>query len=299
MSQVLPTSSVESRPPGAARPVRARIHAGLPTMSDAERKVAEFMTEQSHSAVRLSAKRLADQVGVSEATVIRFCQTVGFEGFRDLKLELAAETLGTDTVAPSAVKPTDDMATIAAKVFRADVDALTNTHAILDVTKLERAVEMIGEATRLEFYGVGSSVPVALDAYYRFLRLGLPAGIATDPHMQGVSAAHLPAGAVVFAVSHSGRSFETLSSLRWAKRAGARCIVLTSHANTPIGQLADIELVVASVESALRPEAVASRLAHLAVVDVLSVAVAVRRSDRLAADLAKDDAIVAEREIDT
>lgn len=283
---------------GTPRPAWARIQAALPGLTEAERRVAQLVTEEPETAVRLSGKRLAERAGVSEATVVRFCQAAGYEGLRELKIELAAEALGVAAFTPSAVTAEDDLAVIAAKVFQADIDALNNTHAILDIAAIERAVNLILGATRLECYGVGSSVPVALDAYYRFLRLGLPAVIATDPHMQAVSAAHLPEGAVVFAVTHSGRSFETHASLEWAKRAGATCIVLTSHSGTPIGKLADVELVVASVASTLRPEAVASRLAHLAVVDVLSVALALRRGRRLSADLAKDDAIVAEREIE-
>jgi RpiR family transcriptional regulator, carbohydrate utilization regulator len=282
----------------AARPVWARVQAVLPSLTDAERRVAQLISDQPDVAVRLSGRKLAESVGVSEATVIRFCQAAGYEGLRELKLELAAEALATTPLVPSAVEKSDDLATLAAKVFRTDVDALTNTHAILDIAAVKRAVDAIARASRLDCYGAGSSVPVAIDAYYRFLRLGLPAVIATDSHMQAISATHLPPGAVVFAVSHSGRSFETYSSVSWAKKAGATCILLTSHPDTPMSKLADIELVVASVASTLRPEAVASRLAHLMVVDVLSVAVAMRRSERLAADLAKDDAIVEEREIE-
>lgn len=281
-----------------ARPVWARIQAALPNLTHAERIVAEWISSNPEAAVRLSGHKLAESVGVSEATVIRFCQAAGYEGLRELKLELAVETLRANPVSPSAVQPSDDLTTLAAKVFHADVEALTNTHAILDMGAVEAAVDAISEATRLQCFGAGSSVPVAIDSYYRFLRLGLPAVIVTDSHMQAVSAVHLPPGSVVFAVSHSGRTFETHSCISWAKKAGATCILLTSHPDTPMSKLADVELVVASVESALRPEAVASRLAHLAVVDVLSVAVAMRRSDRLARDLAKDDAIVGEREID-
>lgn len=284
-----------STPP---RPVWTRIQAALPGLTEAERRVAKLVSEDPAGAVRLSGKQLAERAGVSEATVIRFCQAAGYEGLRELKIELAAEAVGVTAFTPSAVTADDDLAAIAAKVFQADIDALANTHAILDVAAIERAVELLLGATRLECYGVGSSVPVALDAYYRFLRLGLPAVIATDPHMQAVSAAHLPKGSVVFAVTHSGRSFETHASLTWAKKAGASCIVLTSHSGTPIGKLADVELVVASVASMLRPEAVASRLAHLSIVDVLSVALALRRGPGLNVNLAKDDAIVAEREID-
>lgn len=165
-----------------------------------------------------------------------------------------------------AVGPGDDAGAIAEKVLRSDMQAISDTLAVLDAAALEAAVGAMLGASRIEVYGVGSSVPVALDAYYRFLRLGLPATVVTDPHMQ-------------------------------AGRAGARRVLLTSFRNTPIGELADVEIVVASPESALRPEAVSSRIAHLAVVDALSVALAVRRPDASREALLKDDEIIAEREV--
>lgn len=281
----------------APRGVLARLRAAYPSLSGAERRVADAVEGEPEAVLRLPVRALAGRIGVSEATVVRACRSLGFGGLKELKLELAAEVLSPERAVHEAVGPGDDAGAIAEKVLRSDMQAISDTLAVLDAAALEAAVGAMLGASRIEVYGVGSSVPVALDAYYRFLRLGLPATVVTDPHMQATSAAHLPEGAVAFAVSHTGRSFETHAALRQAGRAGARRVLLTSFRNTPIGELADVEIVVASPESALRPEAVSSRIAHLAVVDALSVALAVRRPDASREALLKDDEIIAEREV--
>lgn len=277
--------------------VMARLRGAGHALPEAEQRVARFFEDRPTEAVRLPVKTLAQRIGVSEATIIRCCRSVGYAGLRDLKFALAAETATPLQAIHEDILPTDSVVTIAQKVLQSDIQAIADTLAVLDGEALERAVAALLAATRIECYGIGSSRPVAMDAYYRFLRIGLPATVVTDPHMQAVSAAQLPPGAVAFAVSHTGRTEETLNALQKAKAAGATCLLLTSYSNTPLGRHADIRLVTAARETAFRTEAVASRIAHLSVVDALYVAVAMRRFDGALEALDRANAIIAERRI--
>lgn len=279
------------------RGVLARVNAALPSLGPQERKLADLLVQDPGLVARLPIRELAAQLGVSDATIVRGSQSLGYDGFRSLKLAAAQESSPSEWLVREPVDASDDALAIAKKVFRSDMQAISDTLAVLDEDVLERAVNAILTAPRVEFYGVGSSVPVALDAYYRIVRLGLPATVVTDPHMQAISAAHLPRGSLAFAVSHTGRSVETRAVIQRARNAGATVLLLTSYRNTKLGELADIEIVTATPESALRPEAVSCRIAHLAVVDALSVAVALRRTDSAREALLKDDEIIAEREI--
>lgn len=283
---------------GPPRGVLVRARTLRHSLSEAEQRVVDALQREAAELVQLPVKVLARRIGVSEATVIRCCQSLGYRGLRDLKLALAAETLTPHKVIHQAVGPGDDVRAIAEKVLRSDMQALSDTIDVLDTVALERAVDVLSSASRIELYASGSSAPIALDAYYRLLRIGLPATVVTDPHMQATSAAQLPPGAVAFAVSHIGRTPETRNALLKARAAGATTILLSSYASTPLSRVADILIVTASPESALRPEAGASRIAHLALVDALSVALAVRRPEAAREALLRDDAIIAEREIE-
>jgi DNA-binding MurR/RpiR family transcriptional regulator len=298
-------SSVKAKSVGSRRAARgvpagvlARIRATAPSLSEAEQRVAAAILERPREVVFLPVKELARSVGVSEATIVRCSRSLGYSGLRELKLALAAETLNPPhQVIHESIRPGDSVLTVARKVLRSDQEAITDTLDVLDGPALERAVAALLGASRIEFYGIGSSMPVALDAYYRFARLGLPATVVTDPHMQAVSAAQLPPGAVAFAISHTGRTRETLNALQKARGAGATCILLSSYASTPLSHLADVELVTASRETLFRTEALASRLAHLSLIDALYVAVATQRLDDAERGLARTDAIIAEHRL--
>ncbi len=283
---------------GIAQSVFARLRAGYPALSEAEQRVAVAFERDAAALVHLPLTSLAARIGVSEATIIRCCQSIGYRGLRDFKLALAAETLAPHRVIHEAILPDDSDAAVVDKVLRSDMQAIADTLAVLDVGAISRAADALVAATRIECYSVGSSIPIALDAYYRFLRLGLPVGIVMDPHMQAVSAAHLPPGAIAFAVSHGGRSIETRTAMEEARDAGATCILLTSFHHTPMESLAHIQIVTAPIDGALRPEPVASRIAHLCVIDALTTVVALRRPTASRAALVQDDAIIARRVIE-
>jgi RpiR family transcriptional regulator, carbohydrate utilization regulator len=287
-------SDIETSP----RAVSARVRARYQSLPEAERKVADAVEHDAKTVVRLPVRALAARIGVSEATIVRFCRSVGYEGLRDLKLQLAAETLSPTAAAYEEIADADAVPTIVEKVIRADMQALADTLAVLDQAALDATVTAILDAPRVEWYGVGSSVPIVLDGYHRLLRLGFPTSVVTDAQLQAASAAHLPAGAVAFAVSHTGRSIETERAISWARRAGARCILLTSHQRTPIGRLADIEIVTASPASSLHPESGASRIAHLAVIDAISIALAAKRREAAGEALLTYQEVIAEHLLD-
>lgn len=247
------------------------------SLSEAEQLVARFIEQHPEKVVRMASRALSQKIGVSEATITRCCQSLGYSGLRELKLAIAAETLSPLLPHHAAIDPADSTLVIAQKVLRSDMQAIADTLAVIDERVLEAAIAALAAAPRIELYGVGSSMPVVLDAAFRFLRIGLPSVAITDPYVQLAAAAQLRPGMVAFAVSHSGRSPETRNALRVAGEAGATCLLLTSFANSPIGEHAQIELIVADHAIADSAETVARRIAHLSMVDVLCAAIAARR----------------------
>ncbi|MDR7418921.1 MAG: MurR/RpiR family transcriptional regulator [Armatimonadota bacterium] len=268
-----------------------------PSLTPSEAAVAALTLAQPGQVVRLGIEALARRAGVSTATVLRFCQTLGFEGFKDFKIALAVESGRSPAILADEIRASDTPAEIARKVFQADMQAIAQTLELLDERALNRAVETLDAARRIEVYGIGSSAPIAVDAYYRLLRIGLPAGVVTDSHMQAVSASLLRRGDAAFIISHTGRTRETLNAAEKARAAGATVIALTSFQRSPITALAHVVLVTASAETAFRVEAMASRIAHLSVIDALYVALATRRLESAIETLERTSAIIEEKRL--
>lgn len=260
-----------------ASAVLARIRALDGRLTPSENAVAQIVLSHADDVVGLSVETLADEAGVSTATVVRLCRTLGFSGFKDFKIALALER---GNAAPHAlqerIEPGDDLTQIARKVLNSEAQALRETLDLLDAASLSAAVDALASARTIAIFGMGSSTPLVVDAYYRFARIGLRVSTPPDSHMQAVSAALLGPDDVALVISYTGRTQELLIAARQAKAAGATVIALTSFLRSPLLEHADVHLVTAVTEATSRVEAMASRTAHLGVIDTLYVALAMR-----------------------
>lgn len=261
------------------RPVLPILRGIVQTLDPAEQRVARFILEHSEEVAAFSVAKLAKHTEVSTATVMRMSRKAGFSGFEELKRSLTAH-LNIQEFRHADITASDSNIDIARKVFRADISALEATLATLEPESFNAVVETLLGARQIVFFGVGSSVPIAIDAYYRLLRIGLTVSVVTDPHMQTVTASQLAKKDVAFLISHTGRTEETLSVLETVKTGAARSIGLTSFHDTPFTRACDHCLITASSETAFRVEAMTSRIAHLSVIDALYVTLATRLPTR-------------------
>jgi len=257
-----------------------RIRAVLETLAPGARRIADYVLERPDDVLKMSVTELSEETQASEGSVINFCQRLGLSGFQQLKLSLAQEIVRPVQFIHEDLEIGDDAAVVCRKIFHSGIQALQDTLSVLDHTALAKAVETLRTARRIEVYGIGSSAPIADDAHYRMLRIGLDAKAVTDSHIQAISASRTDPGVAVLTISHSGATHETVMSTKLAKAAGARTVVITNYARSPIQAHADVVLFTMARETRFRTEAMMSRIAQLCVLDALIAALALADHDR-------------------
>lgn len=248
----------------------SRIRQLLPGLKTAESKVAEFILKDPSLVPELTITELAEKTGVSEPTVVRFCQKIGLKGYMELKLNLASEL-----PAPAYVHDTigdgDAPLQVLEKLFDANQEAFRNGKNLTGTRDFETAVEWLSQANRIEFYGFGGSGCVATDAQYRFFRLGVACNAYRDVHMQFESASLLDENSVVVAISTNGSTRNIIEAARIAKEAGARVIGLIGRDKSPLHQFCDIAFSLVCQEPAPVIQRFTTRLVQLALLDALFV----------------------------
>jgi DNA-binding MurR/RpiR family transcriptional regulator len=257
----------------------------LPSLSPAEQRVARLVTADPAAAARQTITELASAAGTSEATVIRFCRSVGMAGYPQLRIRLAAEAARRveppdARVVGGDIPPGADMAQIIATIAFNDARAVEETADQLDVAACEQAVAALHAAGRIDVFGVGASGFVAADFQQKLHRVGRTAYYWPDTHSALTSAALLGKGDVAVGISHTGATSDCIDVLAEAQSRGATTIALTNFPRSPIAEVSDLVLTTAARETTFRSGAMASRLAQLTVVDCLFVAVAGRNRTR-------------------
>ena len=252
----------------------------LQAMRKSERKVGQFVLAQPDEVIRMRIVDLAEQAEVSEPTVVRFCRAVGCNGFQDFKLALAQQLASSPSIGQIAVTDSDSIAQYSFKVFDSTVDSLLKVRDNLDLEMLDRAVQALCAAKRVEFYGFGASAAVAFDAQHRFFRLQLATAAYSDPHLQNMSATSLSPDDVVVAFSQSGRTKALLDSIALVKTRGAKVIAL-APSQSPVADAATIPITIDVKEDIQIYTPLSSRIAHLVVIDVLAIGVAQQKGPQL------------------
>jgi RpiR family transcriptional regulator, carbohydrate utilization regulator len=263
----------------------AAIKSLYPSFYEVEKRIADYILLKPEQVMNMTVAQLSKEIGVADSSIVRFCQKAGFEGFTQLKINLAQTMDRPELLIMEDIRSEDDPYTVMSKVFAASINALRDALKMIDTEELSRAADALCQAERIEFYGVGTSAPVAMDAYYRFMRVGLPAYAATDPHISRISANRLNERCVAVAISHTGRTKDTVKTLEIAKNKGAKTICITSCLNSPITGIADIKLIAPTHESRFMKEAVSSRIAHIALLDGLYAYMAMRKFSTAAAGI--------------
>ncbi|WP_449603696.1 MurR/RpiR family transcriptional regulator [Paenibacillus sp. Marseille-Q9583] len=244
-------------------------------MSQMERKLAERILSSPGEIVHMGITELAEQCGISPATITRFCKVLHFKGFPDFKVKLAAEIAHSDAAPQDGGSSYQDI--VAGNPLSVIVEAMQTNHltsirdttSLLDLERLQAAVNLLCQARRVDLYGMATSSIVAQDFYQKLIRIGVNCTAFADSHMQITSASSLSEGDVVFAVSYSGETPETIDALACAKGSGASTIALTSYGSSTLATLADIPLFSSSLEKGMRRGDMASRIAQLHIIDIL------------------------------
>lgn len=249
----------------------------MPTLAASEARVANWILQQPETVMGLSMAQVAQACGVSDTTVLRFCRTVGFQGYLDLKLSIARDLTSPTQVIHDDIVEGDAPITMARKVFMSNIQALYDTLEILNEEALNQAVTLLDGARQILIIGVGTSGPIVQTMYQMFFRLGLNCKAQTDSYLQLMEVALLGPGDVVVAISQTGSSTDPILTLEEARRNGASTICITGNAQSPITQHADVTLL--SVARETRAETIASRIAQLTIIDALYVIVSWRNME--------------------
>lgn len=247
----------------------------LPILPPSEKKIASFIIENPQEAISLTANELGKRSLTSGAAVIRLCKSLNLKGFQDLKLRIAGDLQKTNDTGFSDIEPNESIESVIEKMTNNSIQTIRETAELLNVDELKRAIEVVRNARKIHFIGVGASSIIAQDAQQKFLRINKTAYAFADMHMAATQVANAESDDVVVGISFSGETKEVARVLQFAKEKKATTISLTKYGNPIVTNYADIKLYTSvTKEATFRSGATSSRIAQLQVIDILFMCVA-------------------------
>jgi DNA-binding MurR/RpiR family transcriptional regulator len=239
------------------------------SFSEKEKKIADYILSNPSAVVTPTIDVLAEQIGISESTMVRFTRKLGYSGYQMFRISLARETVKpAEQVFETPISPGDDEVDI---IFNAAVSTLEETRKSIDRKSIQSACARIVAENSLYFMGLGGSNIVSRDAFHKLVRTGIRCFFAEDFHMQLMQASQLTDKDVVLLTSHTGIDKDALALAEEIKGRNATLIVLTSSPRSPLARKSDILLSVRVATATSVAESFTARIAQLLVIDTLYV----------------------------
>lgn len=270
------------------------------TLRPSERDVAEFVLANPRRVTTMTITRLSEVCKCSETTITRMSKALGYQGFGELKMAIATELPKRETGNLfETIGPDDSLSAVAGRFFHNCIQSFSDTLNFLDVTHLEKAVNILNQSARVGCFGFGASGLVANDAQQKLLRVSIKAWSFVDPHEQIFFANGLSSEDTVLCISHSGETKDILESMTVAKSNGAKIISIVGNPRSKLAESSDVFLLALSNELPFKSGSMVTRLCQLSMVDLLTLGIATNRKENILEQFGRNQQAVYERSMDS
>lgn len=249
------------------------ITAQYHSLTRSGKKLADYIFAHTGEAQYFSISTLAENSGVSEASITRFCHGLGLAGYNDFKLALAKTDHVTDmgelSDSPQGIASEDSLNTIFQKIHKASVLSLNENLELLDEDAINKAVDLLVQADRVFCFGNGGSMVMAMEAWARFSTATSRFVHVSDSHMQIMNTALATSRDVLLVFSYSGSTKDMEDTLQIAREHGVSIILVTHYPNSRAAQFADVVLLCGYNEGPLQSGSIPAKVGQLLLVDCL------------------------------
>lgn len=239
----------------------------LPSLPRAEKTIADALLEDPEAIERMTLAMISRESGASEASIIRFCRRMGYNGYTALKEDFKLENHRNPS-SLVAIRAHDDMSVILEKLYKNNMEVLSDTLAIVE-NEYERALSVLLKADSLHFFAVGDAYTAAKLSYIKFKRIGVSCSAEEDIMLQMVTANNLTKNDVAIAVSYEGRSRNVVEAMRVAKQRGATTISITRRDKSPLLDYTDICLLVSAKDLTVGRDKITRRISDQFILEAL------------------------------
>lgn len=249
-----------------------QIQSSYNQFTKAEKKVADYCLAHRDEIPYLSITELADACEVGDTSVYRFCRTLKLEGYQEFKMKFSLSQNAADhsEEAVSDYKTsTTAFDALAKKIMNSHKNAIEETYHLLNPSTFEKVLDLLENADRIYFFGVGDSLLVAEEARNRFLRITTKVNCITDPHMQAVAASLSTEKDLIFLISYSGSTKDNIQTAKLAKERGAKVVCISHFQKSPLTAYCDAVLLCGSKEGPLNRGSMSAKSAQLYLIDLL------------------------------
>ena len=263
----------------------ARIKFNYQNLSNSAKKIADFILKERKDTCCYSVQGIAQITGTSPATVVRFCNTIGYSGYAEMKFHIQNTAMALDETGD--IRIGDSISTIKKKLINFNKMIIDDSLTRIKDDEIEKLVDALIKAGRIFVYSEGGSASIALALSAMLTHMGLNCVSYADPFMQITSACHLKEGDVAIGISHTGKARNTIEAIKEAHDKGAFTALISAGSTEDHMGYVDLLLPISFKSSLATSDLPAARISELCVVSIIQLVIMARDYERFSDNLKK------------
>lgn len=236
-----------------------------------DKVLIEYIKEHKKDIAYKPISQIAKESNIGEATITRFARKMGFSSLQDFKVTLAQEVSVniSNNIINSNIENDESASDTAKKLLNSNINILKNTVDLIRSEDVHKCAEMLIDARRIYFIGIGYSGIIAQDSNYKFMRIGLNTTSFDSSHNMIMMASIMEQNDLIVAISHTGETKEIIKTIEVAKENNVKVISITENSDSSIANLSDVSLGYVSGETILESGSISSKVAQFFIVDLI------------------------------
>lgn len=236
-----------------------------------DKVLIEYIKENKKDIAYKPISQIAKESNIGEATITRFARKMGFSSLQDFKVTLAQEVSvnSSNNIISSNIENDEPASDTAKKLLNSNINILKNTVDLINNEDVHKCAEMLINARRIYFIGIGYSGIIAQDSNYKFMRIGLNTTSFNSSHNMIMMASIMEENDLIIAISHTGETKEIIKTVEVAKENNVKIISITENTDSSIAELSDVSLGYVSGETILESGSISSKVAQFFIIDLI------------------------------
>lgn len=250
-------------------------------VTKSDKMLMKYIKENIEYVSYMPISQIAKESNIGEATITRFSKKMGFSSLQDFKVTLAQEisiSNKSKTIINSNIENDEPAIDTAKKLLSSNITTLEKTVDLINNQDIHNCANMIINARRIYFVGIGYSGIIAQDSNYKFMRIGLNCMSFDSSHTMIMMASIMEAEDLLIAISHTGETDAIIKTVELAKQNNVNIISITQNQESKLKDRSDINLAYVSEESILETGSISSKLAQIFLLDLIYTQVVKEKS---------------------
>lgn len=265
-----------------------KIKTLYPDMTDSEKYIADYILDNPEEIYNLKIDTIAKKLSLSLPTVFRFAKKLGYDGFKDFKVDLIKEMAVGLNISIGGIEE-GDLQKTTENIFQVMSKNIIETLNIIDYADLQKVIDILSSAKKIYFFGVSSSVSVAMDGYFKFIRAGYECHYNADSYTQRVLSTQTTKSDVSLGISFSGETADVVECLKQSKQNGSKTVCITTFMKSQITKYSDISLFTAPVQSLHQKIDLPSKMSMTAIIDTLYLNLVLKEREKVLRYISKSE----------